>query len=219
MIDPSKINVLVACEESQAITMAFRERGFRSFSADLKLIRSTKRPDYHIPGDVTPLLKGCTNFMTQVGDMHYLRKWHLIIAHPPCTYLCKVSSVHMKHDGKIDPQRYEMMQKAREFFMTCYNAAAPYVAVENPLPMALANLPKPSCFIQPYWYGERYSKKTLFWLRNLPPLMPDCENPDYKEFVHSSRGLYRSRTFDGVAKAIAWQWGNYILDELNPKKI
>ena len=120
--------------------------------------------------------------------------------------LCKVSSVHMKHNGKIDPERYKMMQKAREFFMTCYNAAAPYVAVENPLPMALANLPKPSCFIQPYWYGERYSKKTLFWLRNLPPLMPDCENPNYKEFVHSSRGLYRSRTFDGVAKAIAWQW-------------
>ncbi|MBO5749983.1 MAG: hypothetical protein J6R36_03445 [Bacteroidaceae bacterium] len=107
------------------------------------------------------------------------------------------------------------MKLAREFFFRCLNANAPYVAVENPLPMALAQLPKPSFFIQPSWFGVKYTKKTLYWVKNLPPIMPEIEYPNPKQFVRSSRGHYRSRTFPEVANAIARQWSQYILDELN----
>lgn len=108
------------------------------------------------------------------------------------------------------------MIEAREFFFECLNTtAANYVAVENPLPMARAQLPKPSCYIQPSWFGEKYTKKTLYWLRNLPPIFPELEYPNPKSFVRSSRGKYRSRTFPGVANALAKQWSDYILDELN----
>lgn len=213
MITPKDINILIACEESQAECLAFRKRGFNAFSCDIQKARF--EPQYHIQADVTPLLAGTTEFTTQDGVHHTVGKWHLIIAHPPCTYLCKVSSVRMRIDGEIQPERYAKMLEARKFFYYCLVAFAPFVAVENPIPMRLARLPKPSCYVQPYWYGEKYSKKTLYWLRNLPPLLPTVTNPVFKCFVRSSRGKYRSRTFPGIANAIAEQWGRYILDELN----
>ena len=118
-------------------------------------------------------------------------------------------------NGVLQADRYHKMLQAREFFYKCLNAQAHYVAVENPLPMARANLPRPSCYIDPSWFGVKYTKKTLYWLRNLPPIMPDIINPDTKSFVRNSRGKYRSRTFPEVAKAIARQWSQFILDELN----
>lgn len=213
----SEINILVACEESQAECMAFRERGFNAFSCDLQLCKYGGRIDWHIPGDVTPMLEGRTTFRTQDGKKHRVSKWHLIIAHPPCTYLCKVSSVHLKQHGKVNQERWDKMIQAREFFEKCLNANADFVAVENPLPMAAAGLPKPDCFIQPYWYGVPYSKKTLYWLRNLPPLMAVHSANKIKQFVYSSRGKYRSRTFPEVAEAIADQWGEYVCVQLNDK--
>jgi len=214
----SEINILIACEESQAECMAFRERGFNAFSCDLQLCKYGGRIDWHIPGDVTPMLEGRTTFRTQDGKKHRVSKWHLIIAHPPCTYLCKVSSVHLKQHGKVNKERWDKLIQAREFFEKCLNANADFVAVENPLPMAAAGLPKPDCFIQPYWYGVPYSKKTLYWLRNLPPLMAVHSATKIKQFVSSSRGKYRSRTFPEVAAAIADQWGEYICVQLNDKK-
>lgn len=107
------------------------------------------------------------------------------------------------------------MLAGRSFFMECLNADAPFVAVENPLPMALTELPKPSCFVQPFWFGEKYSKKTLYWTKNLPPIMAESEHPAPKQFVRSSRGKYRSRTFPGVARALAKQWGSYVSEQLN----
>ena len=101
--------------------------------------------------------------------------------------------------------------------MKCLEANANYVAVENPLPMARAQLPKPTSYVDPSWYGHKYTKKTLYWLRNLPPLLPTVTNPDAKSFVYSSRGKYRSRTFEGVAEAMADQWGSFILDDLKNK--
>lgn len=213
-----EINILVACEESQAECMAFRERGFNAFSCDLQLCKYGGRIDWHIPGDVTPMLEGQTTFRTQDGKKHRVSKWHLIIAHPPCTYLCKMGSVHLKQHGKVNQERWDKMIQAREFFEKCLNANADYVAVENPLPMAAAGLPKPDCFIQPYWYGVPYSKKTLYWLRNLPPLMAVHSASWFKQFVRSSRGKYRSRTFPEVANAIAEQWGDYLCVQLNVKK-
>lgn len=115
----------------------------------------------------------------------------------------------------VNAQRYELMKKAREFFFECLNAKAPYIAVENPIPMAIAQLPRPSCYVQPSWFGVKYTKKTLYWLRNLPPIMPSIEHPSPKCFVTASRGKYRSRTFPQVAQALAEQWSAYILDELN----
>lgn len=121
----------------------------------------------------------------------------------------------MRQNGRINAERYELMKQARDFFFRCLNARAQFVAVENPLPMALAQLPRPSFFIQPSWFGVKYTKKTLYWTKNLPPIMPTLEFPNPKQYVRSSRGHYRSRTFPEVAQAIATQWSLYILDELS----
>lgn len=216
-MNPGDIYVLIACEESQAECRAFRDRGFNAFSCDIQPCKPAGCPGWHIQGDVSPLLHGGVQFTTQSGCEMVVPGWNLIIAHPPCTYLCKVGSVHMVQHGVLNQQRYQKMLEARAFFFECLEAEAPFVAVENPLPMARAMLPKPSCFVQPFWYGHKYSKKTLYWLRNLPPLMPEIINPDYKEFHRNSRGKYRSRTFEGVARAMADQWGRFILDELNSR--
>lgn len=207
--------VLIACEESQAECQAFRELGHIAYSCDIQPCRHNGHPEWHIQGDVTPYLNGVTQFITQDGNPSSVPHFDLIIAHPPCTYLCKVSSVHMVIKGKLQQERYAKMLQARDFFYTCLNAHANYVAVENPLPMARARLPKPSCFLQPSWFGVKYTKKTLYWLKNLPPIMPELEHPNPKEFVRASRGKYRSRTFPEVARAIARQWSSYILDEIN----
>lgn len=212
---PNEINVLIACEESQAECAAFRERGFNAFSCDIQPCQPSAQPKWHIHGDVTPFLQGKNIFCTQDGELHFVGKWHMIIAHPPCTYLCKVSSVHMVINGIVQQERFEKMIQARAFFFQCLDADAKFVAVENPIPMARAELPKPDCFIQPYWYGVKYSKKTLYWLKNLPPLMPELINPVFKEYVHCSRGKYRSRTFPQVARAIAKQWGDYVIEQLS----
>ena len=214
------LNVLIACEESQAECNAFRELGHKAYSCDIQKCRPSGHPEWHIKGDVTPLLQGRTQFYTQDGRHHHISRWHLIIAHPPCTYLCKVSSIHMRKDADykievngqhclVNYERYQKMLLAKEFFFRCLKADAPFVAVENPLPMAMAGLPKPDAFIQPFWFGVKYSKKTLYWLKNLPPIMADASYPTPKEYVRSSRGKYRSRTFPEVAKALARQWGDY----------
>lgn len=222
-VEPKNINVLIACEESQAEMMAFRSRGFNVYSCDLQLARFD--PSRHILGDVLPLLYGKTDFVTQDGKRHSVGHWHLIIAHPPCTYLCKVGSVwlykepnlildHGEKRYHINENRYRKLQSARRFFYYCLNAVADYVAVENPLPMALAELPKPDCFADPSWFGVKYTKKTCYWLRNLPPLMAEIVFPGAKSYVRASRGKYRSRTFPQLANAIAKQWGDYILDDM-----
>lgn len=209
-----RINVLIACEESQAECRAFRALGFNAYSCDIQNCKRGANPAWHIKGDVTPYLEGSTIFVTMDGKKHRLKQWHLIIAHPPCTYLCKVGSPWMVINGQIQQERFSLMQKARTFFYKCLDAKAKFVAVENPLPMKRAELPRPSCYIHPSWFGEKYTKKTLYWLRNLPPLLPTIEHPNPKEFVRASRGKYRSRTFPKVAEAIAEQWGGYVLEQL-----
>ena len=213
MREPSQISILIACEESQSITKAFRYRGYNAYSCDIKPC-SGRHPEWHILGDCIPYLNGETNFTTETGERCTVDRWTLIIAHPPCTYLCKVSSVHMIKDGRVNEARFKLMIEAREFFYRCLNASADFVAVENPLPMARAGLPRPSFYLQPFWFGVKYSKKTLFWVRNLPPIMPTIINPDFKCFVTSSRSFYRARTFPQVAAAIADQWGKYILENI-----
>lgn len=209
------INVLIACEESQAECEAFRRLGYNAYSCDIQPCKKNGHREWHIKHDVTPYLDGKTQFYTQDGKHHHISKWHLIIAHPPCTYLCNVSSVQMVKKGIVQAERYEKMLQAREFFYRCLAAKAPFVAVENPLPMARAKLPKPSMYLCPSWFGVKYTKKTLFWLKNLPPIMAKIDYPNAKSFVNASSGKYRSRTFPEVARALAEQWGEYVSRMLN----
>lgn len=212
------LNILIACEESQAECKAWRELGHTAFSCDIQPCKRNGRPEWHIWGDVSELLQGRTRFQTMDGKLHRLTKWDLIIAHPPCTYLCKISSVHMMKNGVLQTERYQKMLDAREFFFRCLSAQADYVAVENPLPMARARLPKPSCYACPSWFGVKYTKKTLYWLKNLPPIMAEKVYGSAKSYVHCSRGKYRSRTFPAMAMGIAKQWERYILDDLNKQQ-
>ena len=211
---PDTIFVLIACEETQRECIAFRERGFQAFSCDIQPC-SGKHPEWHVHGDVTRLLSGKCCFRTQDGKYHYIHHWNLIIAHPPCTYLCKLSSVHMFVNHVLQPSRFSNMISARHFFMTCFNAPADFLAVENPQPMAIARLPKPSCYADPSWFGHKYTKKTLYWTRNLPPIMPTYINPTRKSLVNCSRGKWRSWTPWPLARALAQQWGDYILNTLS----
>ena len=218
------LNVLIACEESQAECIAFRRLGHRAFSCDIQKARY--HDEWHIRGDVTPYLMGTTQFKTEDGKRHRLTHWDLIIAHPPCTYLSKVGSRWLYNaadrwvtfNGKhvqVNAERWDAMKRAREFFYLCLSAKAKYLAVENPIPMTVAQLPKPSTFLHPSWFGVKYTKKTLYWLKNLPPVMPTIEYANPKSYTNCSRGKYRSRTFPQVADALARQWSAYILDELN----
>ena len=204
------MKVLVACEESQEVCKAFRAKGHEAYSCDLQDC-SGGHPEWHIKADALEILK---------------IKWDLIIAHPPCTYLSKVGSpwLYVNPDRwetingrcvQVNQERWKAMKQARAFFMLCMNANSHYLAVENPLPMAAAQLPKPSTFLHPSWFGVKYTKKTLYWLKNLPPIMPTIEYPNPKQYVRCSRGKYRSRTFPQVAEELARQWSAYILDELN----
>lgn len=211
------LKILIACEESQAETMAFRALGHRAFSCDLQPARHGTPKAYHVIADVRSLFAKNVHFITGDGRAHQVCQWDLIVSHPPCTYICKMGSVWMVKNGILQRDRYEKMKDAVRFFYQCFNAPARFVAVENPLPMARAGLPPPSCYIQPSWFGVKYTKKTLYWLRNLPPLLPTIVHPNPKEYVRASRGKYRSRTFPQVAKAMAAQWSDYILDELNKR--
>ena len=211
--------VLIACEESQAECYAFRQLGHVAFSCDIQPCRHGANPAWHILGEVTPLLQGVTKFVTMDGVNHTVPRWDLIISHPPCTYLCKVGSVHLiRHTPEgtfINKDRWAKMVDAARFFRRCLNAKAPYVAVENPIPMKRAGLPRPSFYTCPSWFGCKYTKKTLWWVKNLPPIMAEIDYPNPKEFVRCSRGKYRSRTFPQVAQAMANQWSQFILQERN----
>lgn len=208
-----RLNVLIACEESQAVCNAFRSLGHRAYSCDLQPARKGTPLETHIVGDVRRLFKLPCRFYTQDHKRHYVAKWDLIIAHPPCTYLCKVGSIWMVKNCELQIDRYKKMLEARAFFFECLAAPADYVAVENPLPMARAQLPQPTTYISPHWFGVKYTKKTLLWLKNLPPLMPTVEHPRPKQFVRCSSGKYRSRTFPQVAQAMAEQWSAFILSQ------
>lgn len=220
---PSRVlNVLIACEESQAECLAFRALGHNAFSCDIQPCQKTGNPHWHIHGDVTPYLNGRTDFITQAGDYVKLTKWDLIIAHPPCTYLSKVGSPFMRAEpcrwvntyaGEhlVNVERWEKLLKGREFFFKCLAADAPFVAVENPIPMKIAGLPRPSAYACPSWFGVKYTKKTLYWLKNLPPIFAEIDYPNPKCFHTASRGKYRSRTFPQLAEALARQWSNFIL--------
>lgn len=223
------MNVLIACEESQTVCKAFRERGRRAFSCDIQEC-SGGRPEWHILGDVLPILGGCCTVRTMDGKEHRIPdRWDLIIAHPPCTYLTAASAVRLfTAAGKIaDLERERKGQDARAFFMACLSADCERIAVENPAPLRWFDLPMYSQIIEPYQFGEPWKKRTCLWLKGLPPLEPTKIVEPLGLWVGATSGKNkgtgrikttyklksnrdqktRSKTFSGIAAAMAEQWG------------
>lgn len=209
------LNVLIACEESQTECSVFLAAGCNAYSCDMQEC-SGNFPNRHIMGDVRRLFVPGNFVQTQDGLPLCVPRWDLIIAHPPCTYLSKVAGPLLFPNHTLNEERFIKGQKAAQFFMEMLNAPARFVAVENPVPFKLFNLPPPSCAINPYDYGAPWSKRTLLWLRNLPPLFRTLENPCYRSWHHCTRGgKKRSKSFPGIAKAMADQWLPFILQTLN----
>lgn len=218
------MKVLVACEESQVVCKAFREKGHEAYSCDI-IECSGGHPEWHIQGDVLPLLNGDCEFVTADGQTHAIEgKWDLIVAHPPCTYMSKAGARWMfPKAGQVSQERLALAIEAKKFFFEILNANCERICVENPRPLKIVGLPVPSQVVQPYQFGHPYSKATCLWLKNLEPLKPTNVLKEYKPFLPSNTGAFSrggggsrgvahdaktaSRTFEGIGKAMAEQWG------------
>ena len=221
------MNVLVACEESQRVCIAFRERGHNAFSCDIEPC-SGGHPEWHIMQDVIPLLNGRCCFKTMDGIDHLIDgKWDLIIAFPPCTYLTVTGNRWFNIDryGEKAIQRHKDRKYAIDFFMTFANADCEKIAIENPVGIMSSEWRKPNQIINPWQFGDAFEKKTCLWLKGLPELKPTniVEIPPRKRFdsgksmpswyaeawhlPKEERAKLRSKTFPGIARAMAEQWG------------
>lgn len=198
------MKILVACEESQAVCKAFRAKGHEAYSCDIVMC-SGGRPEWHIWADCAPLLDGNCNFRTCDGQAHHVDRWDMILAFPPCTYLSRAGGSNLYHGGQIDQERFELGQRAAEFFRKILNANCDRICVENPVPMKVFGLPTPTQVIQPYYFGVPVSKETHLWLKGLPYLCPtNVIEPQYTFLTYpkfkNSTGKYRqrnrSKTFD-----------------------
>ena len=235
------MNVLIACEESQAVCIAFREKGHRAFSCDI-MECSGGHPEWHIKGDVLPLLNGRCEFTLQDGSIdRQTDRWDLIIAFPPCTHLAVSGARHFEKkraDGR--------QQEGIEFFCAFFGADCDRIAIENPVNIisgdyttkwfpdlaAKFSLPrKSSQIIHPWQFGDNHEKSTCLWLKGLDLLKPlTTEKPELEYFEcvdkktgkkkklpkwyadawklsPAERAKVRSKTFPGIARAMAEQWG------------
>lgn len=221
------MRVLVACEESQEVCKAFREKGHEAYSCDIQEC-SGGHPEWHINSDVIPLLDGNCSFYTQDKAWHHIyREWDLIIAHPPCTYLTVTGNrwFNVEKYGDKAKEREKERKKAAEFFMKFVNVNCKRVAIENPIGFMSSYYKKADQIIQPYFFGDKARKATCLWLKGLPCLTPTnivepiiikykngkgTDNPWHMETMKLSsneRAKARSKTFPGISKAMAEQWG------------
>lgn len=226
--------ILVACEESQEVCKAFRERGHEAFSCDV-VNCSGGHPEWHIKGDVTPLLRSGYHFFDTMDGMAHCKAWDMILAFPPCTHLASSGARHFEEKRKDGRQL-----AAIKFFYKMINAGCDKICVENPVGIISGKYIeqfgykplKPTQIIQPFMFGHAVSKKTCLWLKGLPALKPT--NIVEPELIHSkgktggySGALWyatdengkilnwndprtataRSKTFHGIAEAMAEQWG------------
>ena len=225
--DVFKMKVLVACEESQEVCKAFRALGHEAYSCDIQE-PSGGHPEWHVLGDAVKALDG-GQIVTMDGETHNVGKWDLLIAHPPCTYLSNAGAARLykKIDGKsyCEVNRLNKGFDAKKFFMEFYNANIDRIAIENPIPSGIYRMPQYDQIIQPFEYGHPYSKRTCLWLHNLPKLTPtdvitdgiiswvsggskDAHgNPRKQTGTKYRDSKRRSKTFHGIAKAMAEQWG------------
>jgi hypothetical protein len=233
-----KMRILVACEESQAVTIELRNLGHEAYSCDIEPC-SGDHPEWHILGDVLKVLKPHDmgygikegiNFATRDGVYRIIgKRWDMIIAFPPCTYLTNAGTRHFSR--RVNPEwkvleREAKREKAAEFFMSIWNADCDRIAIENPVGYMSKHFRKYDQIIQPYYFGDNAKKRTCLWLKNLPLLQPTEmlpePKPDYIDstgkathYTEAMRGIKggqkerakaRSKTFPGIAKAMANQW-------------
>lgn len=204
------MRVLVACEESQEVCKAFRSLGHEAYSCDIEPC-SGGHPEWHLQVDALEIIK---------------MRWDLIIAHPPCTYLTNAGNKWFKLEYQERfPDRKQKREDAVSFFMAFWNADCPRVAIENPQGIMSSRFRKPDQYIEPYMFGDAEKEKTGLWLRGLPALTPtevvepiiiECasgarEPRWHMETMHlppKERSKARSKTFPGIAKAMASQWSD-----------
>ena len=204
--------------------------GERSRSLLLRPRRTVRgHPEWHILGDALEAVKG-GSVTTMDGQTHEVGKWDLLIAHPPCTYLTNAGARHLWKDGRLQPDRVIKGISARDLFMRFWCADIPRVVIENPVPSKIFNLPEYSQIVQPFQFGHAVTKKTCLWLKGLPLLLPtnivepikgremtlkngtkrrSCWEMDIKG-SKEERAKARSKTFPGIAAAMAEQWGGDI---------
>lgn len=216
------MRVLIACEESQTVCKAMRERGHEAYSADIQ-VPSGGHPEWHILGDVLPLINGFCSFTTMDGTFHEIPgKWDLLIAHPPFTYLSAAGACNLVRHGKLNHERFQNGLAARDFFFRFYYANCDHICIENPAPMKCFRLPKYTQIIEPYFFGDPWKKRTCLWLIGLPLLEKTNPVEPLGCWVYSTgrttrttlkilKGVRspkaRSKTFPGIAAAFADQWG------------
>ena len=187
------MRVLVACEESQVVTIELRRLGHEAYSCDIQPC-SGGHPEWHLQRDVIPLLS---------------EKWDMIIAFPPCTDLA-VSGARWFKEKQADGRQ----QRSIEFFMRFVNADCPRIAIENPIGIMSSHDRKPDQIIQPWMFGHGETKATCLWLKGLPPLVPTNivggrEQRIWKMPPSPDRAKMRARTYVGIGRAMAEQWGGY----------
>ena len=227
------MKVLVACEESQRVCMAFRERGHEAYSCDI-VDCSGGHPEWHIKNNVLKFLNPTVlfinelpgiQFFTMDNEYHcFIGKWDLIIAHPPCTYLTLAGNKWFKPEfADRFPDRQKQRKEAVDFFMAIANADCDRIAIENPVGIMSSQWRKPDQYIEPYMFGDPEKKKTGLWLKGLPLLKPTnivepviihCKSGAneprwHMETMHlpkEERSRVRSKAFIGIAKAMASQW-------------
>lgn len=242
-----KLNILVACEESQAVCKAFRKLGHNAYSCDL-LDCSGEHPEWHFNHDVTKVLDQ-SDLTLQNGEKAKIKgDWDIMIGHPPCTYLAVSGArwyyhpddaglpVEQRRPHPRFPNRAQDREDAAAFFMLLANANVKRIAIENPIGIMSKRWRKPDQSIQPYMFGDPFSKNTSLWLKNLRPLHPSKETDDHGERIvfksgktqpkwysdalskaktTEERRTLRSKTFPGIARAIAEQWTIQIAFEEN----
>lgn len=220
------MKILIGCEESQAVCKAFRERGFEAYSCDIQPC-SGGHPEWHFEDNIFHILHS-TRFSNGL---------ELFIGHPPCTYLAN-SGVRWLYnkDGSKNFDRWEKMVQAAKFFKALLHTNADYVAIENPImhKYALEIIgEKPTQIIQPWMFGDGEQKATCLWIKNLPPLQWSDKDTMFQKKTTSEgreqriwklppgpeRAKLRSKTFPGIASAMAEQWGNYLLEKADVMKI
>jgi hypothetical protein len=198
------MRVLVACEESQRVCTEFRKRGHEAYSCDI-VPCTGGHPEWHVCADVLPIINGQCKITTMDGSEHDIdSSWDLIIAHPPCTYLTNGGAVRMfRRETKqygvygkfqmVNVDRLKLGILARDFFMAIYNADCKAIAIENPVPMSIDMLPKYQQIIQPYMFGDPYSKKTCLWLKGLRPLRETDRLQHHHVYINGGGGQNRQR--------------------------
>jgi hypothetical protein len=219
------MKILVACEESQAVTVELRKLGHEAYSCDL-MNCSGGHEEWHIKQDVLPLLNGRCSFETCDGINHKIEdRWDMIISFPPCTHLCVSGARHFEQKRKDGRQ-----QQGIDFFMMFANADCQRIAIENPIGIMSNVWRKPNQIIHPWMFGDKFSKSTCLWLKGLPNLEPTniVEKGEFIEWTDKNgkkkrqakwffdalknaktpeeRAIIRSKTFPGIAKAMAEQW-------------